>query len=554
MAESLPRYQKAGVLLADVPRLDFGDRREQARSLSSLDERLGQLSQWALGEAVDRAKVEGLQFGADNPVTISQLEAAEGPKLQPRGTVFGDAARSIQVMGIAADVELDGQETINRLKIAAKRGEIDTTGVAVELKALVEGAGKSLVKIDPKASHKVRGALATAANSAYLSILESNAKKVDEQTRVQIDDWISNVVPEQVRSALEAGDTIDPETGRVVTPRQRIVASLHGPLREKLRGQTDEFARQADKRFADIVARERVNALSAHALENNLSLGQIRGGQFGKYAGTWREMQADDQEKVVVNYMQESGRRHLLEERTRKQGEEAQKRDVYGMLSDYWTMRDGPKKDALKRDIVAKGQGVLSFDQLKSLLKPPTDGGEGKADVTLEIQAENAVRRGGITDLAEVQRRFPGLRPAQLKHLNGVINNSGDRTLNDGIRLLAGIPDGLVQMSGDQQRRKLALQTEAERLKLEEIEKNGKAGAPGMWSPSSVLAKLRDAKDRITADKEVEGARATLESFGQSKKATITENTSEQELKRLKFSPAEINEIKRRQRLLRGER
>src|SRR5687767_14259102 len=96
MAQALARYRKAGVLLADIPRLDLADHRESARSLGTLDERLSQLSQWALGEAVERAKREGLQYGAENPVTIQQLKDGSA-EFQPAGTAFGDSARAMQV-------------------------------------------------------------------------------------------------------------------------------------------------------------------------------------------------------------------------------------------------------------------------------------------------------------------------------------------------------------------------------------------------------------------------------------------------------------------------
>lgn len=564
MAEALPRYQRAGVLLADIPRIDFGDRRESARSLSSLDERLGQLSQWALGEAVDRAKEEGLQYGAENPVTLRQLKDAEDAGRTPaelfakRGTVYGDAARSMQAVSITADIELDVQERVNRLKLGLERGEVDIFKARDELKAMIDGSSKALVGIDPKASLKLRASLGALGNSAMLSMTQTYLKREDERKRVAIDDWISNVVPEQVRMHFDAGDTADPETGRVITPQQRIVAILHSTLREQLAGMPDEFARQADKRFADVLSRARINAVSAFVTRDDFILGdpaaaltRIRSGNMGQYSGTYQAMPESEREAVRKNFMEEIGRVHTLTERSTKQAEDAAKRNVYDSLARYWSMRDGPQKDALKNEIVASGRGVLSFDQLKSLLKPA---GEGeKENVSLEIRAIDLVRRGGVTDLAEVQRRVPGLQPKQLKRLQDSIYDGGDRQLRDGVRNLAGIPDGLVQVNGDQQRRYAALTSEMERLKAEEIEKNTKAGYTGMYNPATVLGKLREAKDRITADKTVEQARTALEGYGNTKRARITESTSERQLKDLGFSAAEITDIRKRQRVIRGD-
>jgi hypothetical protein len=184
----------------------------------------------------------------------------------------------------------------------------------------------------------------------------------------------------------------------------------------------------------------------------------------------------------------------------------------------------------------------MSFDQLKSLLTP-TDAHE---NVSLEVEAQRLIRRAGISDIAEVQRRVPGLQPKQLRRLQDMILDAGDRALREGIRTMAGIPDGLVQMTGDQSRRFQALTEEAERLKSEAIQKTGS------YDPRILLGELRAAKERITADKVVDAARAALEGYGATKNVRIDENTSEAELKRLKFTAPEIREIERQQRIVRG--
>jgi hypothetical protein len=207
-------------------------------------------------------------------------------------------------------------------------------------------------------------------------------------------------------------------------------------------------------------------------------------------------------------------------------------------------MPDGPAKDGVRNQIIEAGRGVMSFDQLKSLLKT-TDEHE---NVPLEVEAQRLIRRTGVTDISEIQRRVPGLQPKQLRRLQDMILDSGDRSLREGIRTMAGIPDGLVQMTGDQQRRFQALTEEAERLKSEAIAKTG------AYDPNIVLGELRSTKERITADKAVDSAKASLEGFGATKNVKIDENTSEAELKKLNFTAPEIREIERQQRIIKGQR
>ena len=81
-----------------------------------------------------------------------------------------------------------------------------------------------------------------------------------------------------------------------------------------------------------------------------------------------------------------------------------------------------------------------------------------------------------------------------------------------------------------------------------------RTGQPvGVYNPTTVMAKLRDAKERVTADKAVDASRAALQAYGAAKRITLGEHASETELRMLKFSPLEIREIQRHQRILRGD-
>lgn len=650
MAE-LPRYRRAGVLTANLPSVDFASVREGARTAAFLSDKLDRMANFAFGEAAELAKVEGLQYGAENPVTATQLREAiaegrnPGELFQNRGTIFGDAARSAQVLAVTSELEMDAQARLNELRIGVEQGTVELDDARQQIGALIDGYGKSLVQVDPRASGKLRAAIGTAANSAYLSMTRDWIKRQGELRKTAIDSWLANTVPGQVEAHIQAGDTIDPdianagvrpdgtakgagffgklktadgkiatelsisveidgkeilmpllvptltqseithllagkeptkqiidkavahaerriEQGKspfaddnrasgIITPQQRIDATLRAALMNQVAAIGDpEFGRQAIKRFDDIVNRAKVNALAKYVAQPEFmrdtlgTLERIRAGDLGPLSSVYKSMPADEQEKVRKNFMEEAGRLYTLTQRTVQEDERQKKQEVYGLLARYWSMPDGFAKQALQREIVTKGNGVLSVDQLKSLMKPA---GEGKADVMAEIHAIDLVRRGGVTDLADLQRRAPGLKAPQLKRLQDMIYDTGDRQLREGVRMLAGIPDGLVQLTGDQQRRFNAYTQEVDRLKADAISKTG------TYDPAVIMGQLREKKESIARDKEADAAKNALAGYGQRKGGNITETTSEAELRRLKFSELEIREIQRHQRTIRGD-
>jgi hypothetical protein len=537
--------------------------REAYKGSAQLNESLNQLSRWAYAEAEREAKDKGEQYGAENPVTVQQLLDGTA-SLAQKGSIFGEAARKAQLDSLTTDVEIEAQNRLAGIKAKAKAGDIDAIGALAEIKDMQDGYSSALAKVDPRASNKFRGSIATAGNSILLDIQEDAAKKELSRKKIMVDTWVNDTVPDMIRSHLDAGDTTDPESGRQITPQMRIAA-----MKSTLRGALvaigdDAYARMTMKQFDETVTKAQVNAISQFAVSDEFiqgdpsgALSRVRSGQLGRYSSTYQALPEDKRESVRTNIMQEIGRIHTLSERKEKDNEQARKNEVYNLLSRYWPMPEGKAKAALRAEVVSKGSGLISFDQLKTLLKPEGTG-EAKENVSLEIRAIDLVRRGGLTDLAEVARRAPGLQPKQLKRVQDMIYDAGDRQLREGVRTMAGIPDGMVQLNGDQQRRFMALTQKVDQLKADAIARTGS------YDSAAILGQLRDAREQVTANKEVDAARKKLQEYADKVGIqSIPENASRADLQNIKkkgwfgsepvFTPPQVTEIERQLKIIRGD-
>lgn len=564
MAESLPRYQKPGVLLGEVPRYDYAHTKEAVRGSAQLYDSLNRLSEWAFRDAAEEAKDRGEQYGAENPVTTQQLLDGTA-SFADKSSIFGKAARGIQLDTVTTELGIEAENKLVGIRSRAKAGEIDVVGALAEIKDMQDGYSSALAGVDPKASNRFRAHIATSGNSILQSIQEDAGKAATARQKVSVDDWIDNVLPSMVQAHIDAGDSRDPETGNTVTPAMRIQTAKN-TLRGAIAAIGDpEFGRQASKRFDEIVTRAQVNAVTQFAVSDEFirgdpaaALNRLRSGDIGRYSSTYKALPEDQREKVRTNAMQEIGRVHTLAERKEKDAEQARKDEVYGLMTQYWQLPEGKQKQAMKAEIVSKGRGVITFDQLKSLLKP--EGGEKKENVGLEIRAENLIDYSGVTDLAEIDKRVPGLSDKQKGRLRDRLATEGKARLSRGIRVLAGIPEGFVNPSGAEKTRWLALTDAAERIKNEAITKDGR------FDPDVVLGQLRAQRETLTKDTRREQATSNLATYAaKGGIPKIDENTSADDLRKVMkpgllgmgrtrvYSEAAIEEIMKEVRTLRGD-
>jgi hypothetical protein len=550
MAEPLPRYRKAGVLLADVPRIDFSGQRSAAEVSGQMAKSLDRMSKWAFGEAFDRAKEEGLQYGAENPVTRQQLmdavTAGENPDklFQKRNTIFGDAARAAQIAALTSEIEMTAQQQMNLLKLGVERGEVDLNTAQKEIQAMLDGYGKSLVNVDPKASLKLRATLATNANAAYLAMSRAYFKQQDDLRKQAVDQWIDITLGEQVRTIIEAGDTVDPTDGRKITVQQRIDATVRNTLLNNLNAIHDPvFARQAMVRYNKIVSDARIDALVKMATNPEFSRDPMTGewdgyaavqkaeaGDFGALSSLFKSMSSEEQSKVRLEMQRASNARYTEKKRAEEAIKEKETREVNDLTVEY--MSAGPK-DAQRilarlREISAQGSGAISGSTINALVKARRGDGEGN-DSTMTY-AENLIARGGVRSIEELIGRGLRLNAKQIRILTEQLNNDGARRLAATINLIARIPaNQFGELTGEQQRRKSKLQDFADVTRQRLIDEDRAKGGPGLFTFDTVIAEVKAKQEEIIKDEELERMRTRLATYGPG----VNENSGDKELELL---------------------
>jgi len=465
MAE-LPRYRRPGVLLAEFPRSDPVHIKEATRGSLQLNESLNRLSSWAYEQAAKEAHAAGEQYGAENPVTPQQLLDGTA-SLAQRGSIYGEAARGIQLDALTTDVEIEAQGRLSDIKGRAEAGELDAIGAMSEIKDVQDGYAEALRKVDPKASNKFRARVATAGNSLLLSIQETAAKRAIERNKLNVDNWIDTVAGDQVSPAIEAGDTVDPESGQRVTPADRLKL-LRRTLVEATTAIGDpEYARGARKRFDDIVEKAQVDALVKVAGSPDFARtpdGRFDGvgavaradkGDFGRHTSVYAAMPSDQQAKVRLAIRQASADRYTAGQHEAAELKKADELKVNQLVIEY-----PAAPPARKRQIESALQAISTttgaitgagINHLKESVKPKGDG-TVKPNEVGETRLRMDIASGKIRtpeQYWDTAQRY-GVSPKQVNEVFSFFitrQNRGEQQADSRLRTAAGIAPGMINPS-----------------------------------------------------------------------------------------------------------
>ena len=486
MAE-LPQYRRAGVLTAGIGRVNPVGDREAIETTGLLAQKLDRMSQWAFGEAMNQAKEQGLQYGAENPVTLQQLRDAVTAGLPPerlfqrRGTAFGDAARAMQIAAVTSDVELDAQTRLNALKLGVERGDVELANAQKEIQAMLDGYGQTMAGVDPKASLKLRASLGTAANSAFLAMSNAYAKKQQELQKIGVDNWIATAVAEQVRTHIEAGDTVDPETGKTINPLQRVDATLRRTLMGSVARIGDPvYARQAIKEFDKVVSEARINALTTLAQDPKFAvdrdgkfdpLGAVARadrGDFGQYSSVFKAMPADEQAKVRTALRQAAADRWTAEQHVRARQKEDDTLAVNGLIREFYTANPARSREILARlDTISTTTGAITGKAIQELVKARRDG-DGQGNEQGEFILRTEVLSGKIRTPEQLwaRSREVGVKPKQANEVLGFFvarQNEDEREAERVARAAARIVPGTINPTAAQNNAYFAITREIDR-------------------------------------------------------------------------------------------
>lgn len=204
---ALDRYQRQARLL-DVPNITDVGSRQALQASQSLQQRLDNISEFALGQLQKQASEEGQMYGVKNAPTLEQITRAVqqdqdvNELFAEEGSVFGDAARKVQAELFRQDsystfaLQIDTISKNLDQKGVITLPEVDT--IANELQSNIDSTVEILKGIDVKQAVKFNAEANVLGNTLYNKLntkaleLELNAKKekVGQVELAYIDNFI----------------------------------------------------------------------------------------------------------------------------------------------------------------------------------------------------------------------------------------------------------------------------------------------------------------------------------------------------------------------------
>jgi len=157
MVERYPVY-KPKVGIASLPSVDFTQLKEEAKNYSSLANAMSKMSSFFAKEAGDAAAIEGAEYGAANPVTKEQIEAAnvsgvELEILDDDYTIYGKAAREAAIISGSNNMEAQAKRSFVEIVTSGIQNGTPSGEIQKQLDAVTFGFVDSLMEASPIAAH-----------------------------------------------------------------------------------------------------------------------------------------------------------------------------------------------------------------------------------------------------------------------------------------------------------------------------------------------------------------------------------------------------------------
>jgi hypothetical protein len=268
---ALPRYQNIGVQaggsIDSLPRIDFPNRGEATRGLDAISNALDVMSGAFFKEAQIAATEEGERYGAQNAPTQEQIKLAieSGepiPQVGDSRTFFGRAASRAYSDIVSTQFTYLARADMDKIKSDASNGVISPTQVIPAVNSVINGYRGALSQVDPALARKLEAQLAYDGNNVFLAASRRAASRVSGELAIEIRDTIMDLEANLESTVIPAGPTVDPETGKVISVKDKI--AIQRQLVENIARRTNKpsfvertlknFDRKANKALGSYVA------------------------------------------------------------------------------------------------------------------------------------------------------------------------------------------------------------------------------------------------------------------------------------------------------------
>jgi hypothetical protein len=381
MAE-LPRYQPTGYLPADVPRLEFANIKESVAMTQGINSALDRLAGFAFKEAEEKARREGLQYGAENQPTAEQVMTAMQEGKSPTelfakpGTVFGDAARKVQAGQLRSELEVLGRQELAKLSATVETGTFDLKEVQTTIKSLTSGYARAISSVDAEEGLKFRSSMATAGNAVYVKATENFAKIIAEGKVVLANDSLaatSTIIADTLKSEN------DPTmlSNRIKSERSRVYdAAIQTGKPEFVKSSMEEF----NKKVLNAIVDYTISPTFADTPSQAIKL--IESGDFGKLSEVMKTVDRNKLKKAYIDRI----------------GEEA---TMYKRVSELNASKNIDEVNIIEDDLYAgKISGSEAYRQTKALGVTLPDE-KRKAWLNGDLAGANPQNYGNFESLAD---------------------------------------------------------------------------------------------------------------------------------------------------------
>lgn len=469
---------------------------------------LDRLSQTLGGINREFAKEAGYQFVADNPLTPEQLQAiasgdvskvvSTGPSINIQQNVI----RKARAFEIAGHAEIEAKKVVIDMLPDIESGKVGTKDVQTKLATITDGYSRSLSAVDPEASLKFRASLGALGNTVLEKAAAAELKRKKAENAIKLEIGFQGVEREleEVFGRTQWG--VD-KNGTQVTPNQVADALRDGFVTQAMLIGGQDVALSYVQKWPRVVQEAKVNALTKYITTNEVMMADpltaynaLRTGQAGDLTNVYQSLDQDGKAKVMGNLMKVVSDRASIRDNARKEEDRVKKDKAL----DLWEAYLDPKsteaqKRAAKNEILQLN--VLSFDQTKSLF----ENADGNLNVLFKF--EDMVDNGTITNSSDLmaQGTRAGLSGKQLVDLRRRMSTRVGSEVKAGMRRLAGIPEGLVQIDpkGEQATKYFKIRDRMEALRNE-------AAAAG--KPFDEVKALRSIEQEFVERRNSEAAKA----------------------------------------------
>jgi hypothetical protein len=432
-----------------------------ARSRASLAKDIGGLLD-RMGEVIYKREAEeaqraGLQWGAQNPVTVEQLNAAitaGNDPLAERNTVFGDAARKVQAAVLGNQMNAQGISEMSRIQASAEVGQIPLSVAAEKMDAISSTFARNLMQVDPETGIKLRAALTSHSSSVHSHLAQQEVKKFQAAQKVQIDSFFTQL-PKVLETELLAGDSVDPATGVVIPAEARINAQRAQAVQAARITGDAGYAAKFDKAVADA----RIGAYTRLAVDSSTdmvhALAKLEAGNLSpEHVSTWNVMTEEEKTKVKDATVKAFALRYDVVKKRNDADDLQSKEKTQALLLEYWSPgTTSARQTQIQREV--RSLGTISPSDYKTLIKGDGEGMTPEREATVA----DMIDTGQITTFEQLRKVASGKALVRLqKTLRGEGNQEERRAEGIIMEAVAGTKSPISALNYTEQQEKYSLQ------------------------------------------------------------------------------------------------